>query len=344
SHLAGCGVSVMDMTGLAQKGGAATSHVRIARRPEDIHASRVGSGSADLILGCDVLATGSNDLLARMAAGRTRALVNTAQVPTAAFVKDPDWQFPGANAEHDILQAIGGAGEAAHAVFVDARSIVVPLMGDAIYTNPFMLGLAWQKGWIPLPLNALDKAIELNGVSVATNRAAFHWGRCAAHDLAAVLKAAAPAPKVSAAATRADNATSLDATLDTLEADLTVYQNAAYAARWRELVGRVRKAEARLSGRTMLTEAVARNYYKLLAYKDEYEVARLYTATSFIESLKAQFEDGWSLRFHFAPPALSWLPWLGKQTSAPPAKRQFGPWMLPALRVLARLKFLRGTA
>jgi indolepyruvate ferredoxin oxidoreductase len=336
SHLSGCGVSVMDMTGLAQKGGAATSHVRIGQRPEDIHASRVGA--ADLVLGCDVLASASNDLLARMAKNHTRVLINTAQVPTAAFVKNPDWRFPGISAENDILGAIGGGSARRNAVFVDARALVVPLLGDAIYTNPFMLGFAWQKGWIPLTFQALDKAIELNGVSVEANRAAFLWGRRAAHNLDKVVQSALPTATSPA---RESISTELRDIVAKREAYLTAYQNQAYAARYRRLVERVRLVEAEATGTSVLAQAVARYYFKLLAYKDEYEVARLYTETSFLQGLTEKFEDGYSLRFHFAPPTLL-KP--SKANGGALAKKAFGPWMLHGLRVLSKLRFLRGTA
>jgi indolepyruvate ferredoxin oxidoreductase len=337
SHLQGNGVSVMDMTGLAQKGGTATSHVRIGRQPEDIHATRVGAGTADLLLGCDILSSAGNDLLMRLYENQTRVVINTAQVPTAAFVNNPDWRFPGLSAEHDILEAIGGNAARGNAAFVDARALVVPLLGDAIYTNPFILGLAWQKGWLPLSLEAIEKAIELNGVSVAANKAAFLWGRRAAHDLVKVARIAMP-PADSPAAAK------LVAGLDNIVQQrfdfLKSYQNLAYAKHYRGVVDRVAKAEKDATGTDTLAGAVARYYFKLLAYKDEYEVARLYTETDFLKGLKDKFEDGYSLRFHFAPPTLT------KPSAAnnhPPDKKVFGPWMLHALRVLAKFRFLRGT-
>lgn len=336
SHLEGRGVSVMDMTGLAQKGGTATSHVRIGREPEDIHATRVGAGAADLVLGCDILTSASNDILASLARNHTRILVNTAQVPTAAFVGNPDWSFPGEKAKSDIAEAVGGVTAQENTVFIDARSLIVPLMGDAIYTNPFILGFAWQKGWIPLTQEALDRAMELNGVAVEANRSAFLWGRRAAHDLEKVKRAARP----QATSQASDKLSStLDEIVEKRVDYLTAYQNKAYADRYVSLVDRVKRAETQATGTTKLTEAVARYYFKLLAYKDEYEVARLYTETSFLENLKEQFEGNYSLRFHLAPPALSKPGGNNKE----PAKKTFGPWMLTAFRVLAKLRFLRGT-
>lgn len=338
SHLENRGVSVMDMTGLAQKGGTATSHVRIGREPEDIHATRVGTGAADLVLGCDILTSAGNDILGTLAKNHTHVLINTAKVPTAAFVSNPDWRFPGLSAEHDIMEAIGGSRARENAVFIDARALVVPLLGDAIYTNPFILGLAWQRGWIPLSLEAIDTAIELNSVSVEANRAAFLWGRRAAHDLQRVTRIALPDL---AESSTPDIATDLDEIIGKRVDFLMAYQNKAYAARYLDLVDRVRSAEARVTGTSMLATAVARYYFKLLAYKDEYEVARLYTETSFLKSLKNKFEDGYSIRFHFAPPALS-KPAVGNANIH--EKKTFGQWMLPVLRILAKFRFLRGTA
>jgi indolepyruvate ferredoxin oxidoreductase len=337
SHLEGRGISVMDMTGLAQKGGAATSHVRIGQRSESIYATRVGFAEADLVIGCDVLTSASKDLLARMAKNRTRVLINTAQVPTAEFVMNPDWRFPSASAENDILNAIGGSAAHDNAAFVDARALVAPLLGDTIYANPFLLGFAWQKGWIPLSLQALDKAIELNGVSVKANRNAFLWGRRAAHD---PKKVARIAGGTASSSPDGDIATKLVDIVERRAAYLAAYQNEAYATRYRRLVDRVKKSEAQATGTSVLTTAVARYYFKLLAYKDEYEVARLYTETSFLDSLKDKFEDGYSLRFHFAPPIFS-TP--AAACAGVPVKKVFGPWILHVLRILAKLRFLRGT-
>ncbi len=328
AHLEGLGVSVLDMAGLAQKGGEVSSHVQIAPRAEDLHATRIATGEAELVIGCDLVVTASKESISRIREGTTRVIVNTANMPTADFVRNPDWQFPGADMQSDIRAAAGS-----QCSFVDANRLTVALLGDAIYTNPFMLGYALQKGWLPLSRAALLRAIELNGVSIEQNLQAFEWGRRAAHDLEAVTRVAFPAEVI--AISRA--AVSLDDIVKRRVDLLTAYQNAGYAARYRELVERVRGAEARL-GSTRLSEAVARYYFKLLAYKDEYEVARLYTDPAFMAKINAQFEGDFKLKFHLAPPLLARRDAAGHLT-----KSEFGSATLQLFRVLAKLRGLRGT-
>ncbi|WP_175938285.1 indolepyruvate ferredoxin oxidoreductase family protein [Caballeronia sp. BCC1704] len=336
AHLEQKGVTVLDVTGLAQKGGAVMSHVQIANRPTDIHATRIAMGEADLVIGCDAIVTASDECGSRMQPGRTRVVVNSAQTPTAAFIKDPNWRFPGASAEADIRAA---AGE--HVALVDANRFAVALMGDAIYTNPFVLGYAWQMGWVPLRHESIVRAIELNAVQVEKNLTAFEWGRRAAHDLPAVTRLAqgtqdATPSKVIALHTPK----ALDALIDKRLDYLSKYQNAAYAARYGRLVASVRAAEAEVgTGDFLLTEAVAKNLHKLMAYKDEYEVARLYADSAFIEKVRGSFEGDWKIKFHLAPPSMS-----KKDAHGHLVKKQYGPWMMSAMRVLARMKFLRGTA
>jgi indolepyruvate ferredoxin oxidoreductase len=222
--------------------------------------------------------------------------------------------------------------------FVDATRLATALMGDSIATNPFMLGFAWQKGLVPLAEASLLRAIELNAVAVESNKSAFRWGRLAAHDLAAVERAAKPVTPLAMA--RADIARSLDDIAARRVEFLTQYQNAAYAGRYAALVERARRAEAeRAKGMTGLAEAVARYYFKLLAYKDEYEVARLYADPAFLEKIRANFAGDYKLNFHLAPPLIA----PKDPATGEPKKISFGPWMLPAFRVLARLKGLRGT-
>jgi indolepyruvate ferredoxin oxidoreductase len=262
-------------------------------------------GEADLVIGCDAIVTASDECGSRMQPGHTRVVVNSAETPTAAFIKDPNWRFPGASAEADIRAA---AGE--HVSLVDANRFAVALMGDAIYTNPFVLGYAWQKGWLPLLHESLVRAIELNAVQVEKNLAAFEWGRRAAHDLAAVTRlahgtqtqdGAAPGKIITLHTPKA-----LDTLIDKRLDYLAKYQNTAYAARYGRLVAEVRAAEAALGASDfLLTEAVARNLHKLMAYKDEYEVARLYADPAFLEKVKSSFEGDWKIKFHLAPPALS---------------------------------------
>ena len=343
AHLENKGVTVLDITGLAQKGGAVMSHVQIANRPEDIHATRIAMGEASLVIGCDALVTAGDEALSRTNA-KTRVAVNTAATPTADFIKNPQWRFPGSSAEHDIRAAVGEACD-----FIDANKLAVALLGDAIYTNPFMLGYAWQHGWLPLGLPALLRAIELNGVQVDKNKAAFEWGRRAAHDLNAVqalLKpTAAPAGAGDAAAQKIvtlHTQSSLEQLVAKRERYLTDYQDAAYAQRYRALVERVRLAEAALPGhgtQPRLAEAVARNLHKLMAYKDEYEVARLYADPAFVEKLRASFEGDWKLRFYLAPPLFA-----KRDAHGHLVKKAYGPWMLSAFKLLAKFKFLRGGA
>jgi len=200
-----------------------------------------------------------------------------------------------------------------------------------------MLGYAWQKGWIPLAEHSLLKAIELNGVAVEFNKKAFLWGRRAAADLARVEQLATPAEVIPISQAFSRN---LDELIARRVEFLSAYQNSAYAARYSTLVERVRAAESRLGAGTVLTEAVARYYFKLMAYKDEYEVARLYADPSFARKIEAMFEGDYKLKFHLAPPIFN----RPDPRTGEASKSQFGAWMMPAFRILAKLKGLRGTA
>ncbi|AOK57919.1 indolepyruvate ferredoxin oxidoreductase family protein [Burkholderia ubonensis] len=339
AHLENKGVTVLDVTGLAQKGGAVMSHVQISHAPTDIHATRIAMGEADLVIGCDALVTAGDECTSRMRHNTTRVVVNSAKTPTAEFIKNPNWSFPGLSAEQDIRAAAGDAVD-----LVDANHFAVALLGDAIYTNPFVLGYAWQKGWLPLTLASLERAIELNAVQVDKNRAAFDWGRRAAHDLASVQQAAAGgarAAQAGATVIALHTKKSVDALIAKRVEFLAAYQNAAYGARYAAFVERVRAAERALAdgdAQEPLTEAVARNLFKLMAYKDEYEVARLQSDPAFLARLSAQFEGDWKLKFHLAPPLFA-----KKDAHGHLLKKAYGPWMMPAFRMLAKLKFLRGT-
>ena len=330
AHLEGRGVSVLDMTGTAQKGGAVMSHVRIGADPASLHGARVRA--ADVLIGGDLIVSASAAAIDGLSAGRTHAVVNTARTPTADFVRNPDWQFPAAAAEQAIASAVGDA-DRVH--FVDARALAVALLGDAIYANPLLLGFAFQRGWLPVGLASLQRAIELNGVAVDRNLLAFAWGRRAATDLEAVLRAASPAQPIAL-----PRRTDLDAVVERRAEFLVAYQNAAYAARYRRMVEQIRAVESDRVGGSRLAEAVARYAFKLMAYKDEYEVARLHTDGTLRAQIAAQFEGDYSLRFHLAPPTLI-RPHTGTGVAT---KRSFGPWMEAAMRGLARLRFLRGTA
>ena len=336
AHVEGKGCSVLDMSGLAQKGGPVLSHVRLADRPDQLFSTRVGTGAADLVIGCDEIVTAGRDALSRMGEGRTHAVINATGTPTAAFVRNPDWQFPEAGAQQDIQRACG----AGRAEFVDAGRIATALMGDAIATNLFMLGYAWQKGWVPLAEASVVKAIELNGVSVEFNRQAFIWGRTAAHDPAAVEKlarASAPAQVI-----EFKRSPALDDLIARRVAFLTDYQNAAYARQYSDFVAQVRQAEGAVveAGKPLrLTETVARYYFKLMAYKDEYEVARLHADPAFAAKIAGMFEGDYKVKFHMAPPLLA-----RRDSKGHLVKREFGPWMMSAFRLLARLRGLRGGA
>ena len=346
AHLEGKGVTALDMAGLAQKGGSVWSHVRLAADPGQLWAPRIAAGEADAVIGCDIVVTVGDETLAKMQLGRTRAVVNSDSSVTSEFVRTVaeqartgdldryrDPEFPTVAMEEQIVDAVGPDA----AWFLDAGRLATSLMGDAIATNMFMLGCAWQRGLVPLSEAAIIQAIELNGAAVALNSAAFQWGRRAAHDLAAVESRATPGD---ALPDQRHLSASLEEMIERRAAYLTAYQDAAYAARYRTLVGRVREAEAqRVPGSDALARAVARNLHKLMAYKDEYEVARLYSDTDFLARVGAMFEGGWKLKFHLAPPLLAGP----DPVTGEPEKRTYGPWMLRAFRVLARLKRLRGT-
>ncbi|MDR2240934.1 MAG: indolepyruvate ferredoxin oxidoreductase family protein [Zoogloeaceae bacterium] len=338
AHLEGKGVTVLDMTGLSQKGGAVMSHVRLAGQQEQLYAPRLAAGEADLLLGGDIVVAVSNDALAKTQAGRTRAIVNTGKAITGDFVRNPDHPFPLAAMETQIRDAVGEG----QADLFDASRLATLLLGHAIGANLFMLGYAWQKGCVPLSQDALLRAIELNGVAVAENTQAFLWGRRAAHDPHAVERLVAEAePTLPTHELSKD----LDQIIARRRAVLTGYQNTTYARRYDTLVARVRAAEAAAQTGSAtpteaLTEAVARNYFRLLAYKDEYEVARLYSEPEFTRALSAAFEGDYRLRFHLAIPLFSRI----DPNTGMPKKSAYGGWMRTAMKPLAKLKFLRGTA
>ncbi len=342
AHLEGKSAQVLDMSGLAQKGGQVTSHVQIAARNEDLHATRVGTAAADLVVGADLVVTAGKDVLSRIGAGRTRVLVNSTLAPTAAFVKDPNWKLPAIALEQALAEATGNAAAGKPALtLVAANRLATALMGDAIATNMFLLGYAFQQGLLPVGEAALMRAIELNGVSIDFNKKAFGWGRYAAVDAAAVERIATPAQVVMI--TPRSQSAGLSRNVDEVIARrvefLAAYQDAAYARRYSDFVEQVRQAEAAKVGGTKLTEAVARYFYKLMAYKDEYEVARLHADPAFMEKIRAQFEGDYQLRFHLAPPLLA-----SRNDKGELVKQPYGAWMMKAFGVLAKFKGLRGTA
>ena len=332
AHLEGKGVVTQDSAGLAQKGGATWSHIQIADDPAALHTTKVDTAKADLVIGCDAIVAANKNTLAVMHEGRTFVALNTHGTPTAAFVHNPNWQFPEAGCESTIERAVGRA----QMGLLDAEEVAVQLLGDSIYTNPLMLGYAWQQGRIPLSRESLLRAIELNGVQIDNNKAAFEWGRRCAHQLAevhALFKAHQVIQWVRQPSWQELVATRVEF--------LTAYQNHAYAQSYRHFVENVHAVESRLepAGSTRLTQAVARYLFKLMAYKDEYEVARLHSSTAFSAKLAEHFEGDYKIVHHLAPPAFS-----KKDEKGHLIKRRFGSWIRVVFPVLARLRMLRGTA
>ncbi|MBR0828991.1 indolepyruvate ferredoxin oxidoreductase family protein [Bradyrhizobium manausense] len=322
AHLERRGVSVLDFTGFAQKFGPVLSYIRIAASPDALHQVRIDQGAADALIGCDLVVSSSPKASSTYRQG-TRAAINTAEMPTGDVVRlrDADLASPAR------LRAIGRVIGENNFATINANTLAERLLGDAVYANIIMLGFAWQQGLVPLSLQALLRAIELNDVAVERNKQAFAWGRIAAADPASL-----PKP---------DNAPStetLDQMIDRRAGFLAAYQDAAYAARYRTMVARVRSAEAAF-GSEALTDAVARALFKLMAYKDEYEVARLHMQTGFLDELQREFEDGFSVNYYLAPPFLP----ARRDARDRPRKRAFGQWIQMPFAFLARLKGLRGT-
>jgi indolepyruvate ferredoxin oxidoreductase len=330
-HLEGNAFGALDMAGLAQKGGAVWSHLQIASKLEDIRTARLGSGGAKVMVGCDFVTSASEKSMDMVREGATRAVVNVHQQMTGDFTRNAEMQFPASSLKRTISNGVGEG----NVQFVEATRIATALLGNSIATNMFMLGLAFQNGLVPVGSEAINKAIELNGTAVKMNQAAFLWGRRAAVDLAAVERLIGP--KTDTVKTTRLSQT-LDETIERRVEFLTGYQDAAYANRYRSLVERVRDAEAKIRGHGGLAEAVARYYFKLLAYKDEYEVARLYTDGSFQQKVASMFEGDYKLRFHLAPPLLA----KRHSETGELTKLEYRAWVFGAFKVLAKLKFLRG--
>ena len=340
AHLEGKGVITQDSAGLAQKGGATWSHIQIANRQESIYTTKVDTAKADLIIACDAIVAAGKATLGMMHEGRTYVAMNSHATPTAAFVSDPNWQSPEGGCE----AALGAAVGAAQLGLVDAEQVAVQLIGDSIYANPLLLGFAWQKGRVPLSQAALLRAIELNGTQIDNNKAAFEWGRRCAHDLASV-KALFAAAQVIAFVKKPGLAEMVAKRVDFL----TGYQDAAYAASYAAFVDKVRLAESAVLGNddkggsttkgAALSQAVARYLFKLMAYKDEYEVARLHTDPAFTQKIEGMFEGDYKLVHHLAPPLFA-----KRNDKGELVKRPFGTWMRSAFGLLAKMKGLRGTS
>ena len=333
AHLDGKGCTILDMTGMAQKGGAVTSHIRIGPDPKGIYSSRLSEGMTDLLLACDLIVGSGQPVLKTLNPGRSAAILNTDVAPTGAFQSDKHLDLGEARLRKAILDALddGPAWE------LPASHLSTALTGDSIGTNILMLGYAAQKGLLPLSVTAIEQAIRLNGTFVSGNLRTFALGRLAAHAPDAL---AAEMGKELGEQRQRPSLDSVDDVLAHREQLLTNHQNAAYAQRYRHFVEaiRTRVAALNLEGGDTFVREVALTLARLMAYKDEYEVARLYAEPRFMERLREQFDGDFSLSFHLAPPMLP-----GKDASGRPRKRQFGAWMMPAFKGLARLKGLRGT-
>ena len=330
AHLAGKGCSVLDMAGLAQKGGAVTSYIVLAEKPEDINATHVADSGANLLLGCDIVTSASNESLKKLRSG-TVAVVNTYQQMSGDFIRDPDTQFPVESLLSSIRDCVGNS---LHSI--DSTAVASAAFGESIAGNLMILGFGYQLGGIPVPSVAIEKAIELNGQSVQMNIQAFRMGRAAAakpDEVARLLGSVPGSQEVASDETVAQ-------TVERLEAHLVAYQSKRYARRFRSLVDAVQNIESGIEGNTLrLTLATARSYHKLLAVKDEYDVARLYTDKHFKESLESVFEGSYRLKLNLAPPIISNF---GRKNGVI-QKRAFGGWIFTLFRWMKLLRRIRGT-
>lgn len=329
AHLVGMGCSVLDNTGIARKGGAASSHIRLSPDPDGILGSRVSDGDATLVITHDVITSTTPAALAKIRRGRTRVVANATTMPTLNQRLDPDNHFD----PEPLRQLLREAAGPERCDFIPATEIAERILGDAIYANMVMFGYAFQKGHVPLPLDAIEEAITLNGTSVKTNRLAFAWGRRAAHDPAAIAAA------LGAAGDETDDP-DLDAMVARRAAFLTDYQDDAYARRYRDLIDRLRAAEIAIGAASeALSRAAAQSYFRLLAVKDEYEVARLFTDGELDRALARQFTGAYKIRYHMAPPSLTKPDKITGQIK----KWSFGAWIRPAFVLVARMRRWRGT-
>jgi len=339
AHIEGKGCSTLNQTGLAQKFGAVVSHLRISHRQEDIHAVRIAAGDADLMLGCDLIVSDSDEALAKLHLKRSNVVINDYESSTADFIQNPDIEFPTAAMKQTIVDEVGEE----KAAFINATEIASVLLGDPIGSNLFLAGYAYQKGLIPVSANAIEQAIELNNVAVDFNRQAFLWGRRAAHNLASVKKAANIDIHLDSpfAANTHGTVKTLDESIAWRTHFLVKYQDQSYADQYARFVQRVRVRDTEVSanGDCDLTQAVANNLHKLMAYKDEYEVARLYSDGVFMKKLREQFEGEFTFKIHLAPPLFS----KKDRVTGHLIKREYPQWTLKVFALLATLKGLRGT-
>lgn len=328
AHIEGKAVSVLDQTGLAQKGGSVLSHVKIAARREDLRALRLGHAHADLLLAGDIVVAASPEALAASAAGRTRAVVNLHEIITADFVLHPGTRLPIAALRERLCDTLGAEG----VDFIEATALASALVGDAIAANLFLLGYAYQRGLIPIGAAAIEQAITLNGTAVEANLTAFRWGRSAAADPArvqAIARLPEPAPPET-----------LEALIERHARELVRYQGRRLAARYRARLQAVIARERAVRPESeALARTVARAYFRLLAYKDEYEVARLFASREFRAELAETFETPRRIEFYLAPPLLA----KRDPRTGHLVKRRFGGWMMPVFHLLKWGRVLRGT-
>jgi len=332
AHIEGKGASVLDFMGFAQKFGPVLSYIRIAQQPSDLNQVRIDSEQADALIGCDLVVSSSPTASKTYRANHTKAVLNTAEMSTADFV-----QYRDANLRaDDRLAALENVFGSHNLSAVAANKLAEKLLGNTIYANVFMLGYAWQQGLLPVSLTALMRAIELNDVEIDRNKTAFSWGRVAAADMASIDQVIEPV------AAMPQKQESLQKAIGRRAEFLVGYQNQALADRYVALTERTRAAELSVAGEgsEVLTRAVAKAYFKTISYKDEYEVARLHAESDFLKNIRANYGSKARIRFHLAPPILS----SGKDSRGRPLKREFGSWMIPAFRILAKFKGLRGTS
>jgi indolepyruvate ferredoxin oxidoreductase len=328
AHLEGRAVHQLDQTGLAQKYGGVLSHVRIAAHAEHLHGMRIPAGQVDLLLGADLIVAAGKEPLSMLSPSRSAVIVNTHEEMPSEFIRDGDFAFPGKR----LVGSLRAAGRSGAVATLDATRLAAALLGDSIGANVLMLGFAFQRGLLPVSGAALYRALELYGRNVEENKLAFDWGRFAAESLEEVERLAMEGAQTVSK--------TLPDAIARREEFLVAYQDRAYAERYRARLARIAAVEQRVRPESSeLQEAVARNYFSVLAYKDEYEVARLHTESGFVESVKRNFGGGARMSFHFSPPLFA----RKDPATGRPRKYELGSWVLPILRVLAKLKWLRGT-
>ena len=342
AHMMQKGVTSLDIAGLAQKNGAVHSHIRICDDPDKLHAVRIATGGADLLLGCDILTSGGYETLSKLQTKKTHAVVNSEQSMTAEFTRNPDLDFPEQKLRKSISLVVDGQvadRSGSFAEYVEATALARNLMGDTIGANLFLVGYALQKGYLPLSVEALNAAIDLNGTAPEFNKQALLWGRRMAHDRDAVT--ALLRKSTNHNQTESSNISlSFENYLERRTTEITAYQDKTYAKIYIDTVKKVAEAENMLvPGSSTLREAAAEALFKVMAIKDEYEVARLYTDGRFEQSIKEEFSEGAHLTFHLAPPLLA----KRDEVTGHLRKKEYGPWIFKFLKILAAQKYLRTT-